>query len=116
MFMACRRGRWMTSCRPWAAPGIYKSQLSRLCEEIDERVDAFLTRLIEGEWLYLWIDATYLMVRQGGRIVSASVMIAVGVNTDGRREVEQMHPKLPKLATLINTSEEDVLAYMILTA
>ena len=49
--------------------GISKSQVSRLCEEIDERVDAFLTRPIEGEWPYLWIDATYLKVRQGGRIV-----------------------------------------------
>ena len=46
--------------------GISKSQVSRLCEEIDERVEAFLTRPIEGEWVYLWIDATYLKVRQGG--------------------------------------------------
>jgi transposase-like protein len=67
--------------------GISKSQVSRLCEEIDERVDAFLTRPIEGEWPYLWIDATYLKVRQGGRIVSAAVTIAVGVTPDGRREV-----------------------------
>ncbi|SDI97386.1 Transposase (or an inactivated derivative) [Alloyangia pacifica] len=67
--------------------GVSKSQVSRLCEEIDERVDAFLTRPIEGEWPYLWIDATYLKVRQGGRIVSVAVTLAVGVNTDGRREV-----------------------------
>lgn len=67
--------------------GISKSQVSRLCEEIDDRVDAFLTRPIEGEWPYLWIDATYLKVRQGGRIVSVAVTIAVGVNADGRREV-----------------------------
>lgn len=67
--------------------GISKSQVSRLCEEIDERVDTFLTRPIDGEWPYLWIDATYLKVRQGGRIVSVAVTIAVGVNTDGRREV-----------------------------
>ena len=67
--------------------GVSKSQVSRLCEEIDERVDAFLTRPIEGEWPYLWIDATYLRVRQGGRIVSVSVTLAVGVNMDGRREV-----------------------------
>ena len=67
--------------------GISKSQVSRLCEEIDERVDAFLARPIEGEWPYLWIDATYLKVRQGGRIVSVALTIAVGVNTDGRREV-----------------------------
>jgi putative transposase len=67
--------------------GVSKSQVSRLCEEIDERVDAFLSRLIEGAWPYLWIDATYVKVREGGRIVSMAVIIAVGVNTDGRREV-----------------------------
>ncbi len=67
--------------------GISKSQVSRLCEEIDDRVKAFLERPIEGEWPYLWIDATYLKVRRGGRIVSVAVIIAVGVNTDGRREV-----------------------------
>lgn len=48
---------------------------------------AFLDRPIEGEWPYLWIDATYLKVRRGGRIVSVAVIIAVGVNADGRREV-----------------------------
>lgn len=67
--------------------GVSKSQVSRLCEQIDERVDAFLARPIEGEWPYLWIDATYLKVRQAGRIVSVAATIAVGVNTDGRREV-----------------------------
>ena len=67
--------------------GISKSQVSRLCEEIDVKVKAFLERPIEGDWPYLWIDATYLKVRRGGRIVSVAVIIAVGVNTDGRREV-----------------------------
>lgn len=67
--------------------GISKSQVSRLCEEIDERVGAFLSRPIEGDWPYLWIDATYLKVRQAGRIVSVAVIIAVGVNTDGVREI-----------------------------
>jgi putative transposase len=67
--------------------GISKSQVSRLCQEIDERVKAFLERPIEGDWPYLWIDATYLKVRQAGRIVSVAVTIAVGVNSDGRREV-----------------------------
>jgi transposase-like protein len=67
--------------------GISKSQVSRLCEEIDTRVDAFLHRPIEGDWPYLWIDATYVKVRQEGRIVSVAVIIAVGVNNDGRREV-----------------------------
>ncbi len=67
--------------------GISKSQVSRLCEEIDDRVGAFLERPIEGDWPYLWIDATYVTVREAGRIVSVAVIIAVGVNTDGRREV-----------------------------
>ena len=67
--------------------GISKSQVSRLCGELDERVGAFLNRPIEGDWPYLWIDATYVKVRQGGCIVSVAVTIAIGVNTDGRREV-----------------------------
>jgi transposase-like protein len=67
--------------------GISKSQVSRLCEEIDGRVKVFLNRPIEGDWPYLWVDATYIKVRQAGRIVSVAVIIAVGVNSDGRREV-----------------------------
>jgi putative transposase len=67
--------------------GISKSQVSRLCEEIDGKVKAFLDRPIEGDWLYLWIDATYVKVRQNGRIVPVAVIVAVGVNSDGRREV-----------------------------
>src|SRR5471032_102808 len=67
--------------------GISKSQVSRLCEEIDERVKTFLDRPIEGDWPYLWIDATYVKVRQAGRIVSVAVTVAVAVNTAGRREV-----------------------------
>ena len=67
--------------------GVSKSQVSRLCQEIDERVGAFLDRPIEGEWPYLWIDATYVKVRQDGRIVSVAVIVAVGVNSDGRREI-----------------------------
>jgi putative transposase len=67
--------------------GISKSQVSRLCGEIDDKVKAFLARPIEGDWPYLWIDATYVKVRQNGRIVSVAVIVAVGVNSDGRREV-----------------------------
>ena len=67
--------------------GISKSQVSRLCAEIDDKVKAFLSRPIEGDWPYLWIDATYVKVRQNGRIVSVALIIAVGVNSDGRREV-----------------------------
>ena len=67
--------------------GISKSQVSKLCKEIDERVQAFLERPLEGEWPYLWLDATYLKVREGGRIVPVAAIIAVAVNTDGRREI-----------------------------
>jgi transposase-like protein len=70
--------------------GISKSQVSRLCEDIDERVKTFLQRPIEGTWPYLWIDATYVKVREAGRIVSVAVIIAVAANTDGRREVVGM--------------------------
>jgi putative transposase len=67
--------------------GISKSQVSRLCPEIDDRVATFLHRPLEGDWPYLWLDATYVKVRENGRIVSVAVTIATGVNTDGRREV-----------------------------
>ena len=65
--------------------GIAKSQVSRLGEEIDDRVRTFLDRPIEGGWPYLWLDATYVNVRQASRVVSVAVI--VGVNSDGRREV-----------------------------
>ena len=64
--------------------GISKSQVSKLCKDIDERVHAFLARPLAGEWPYLWLDATYLKQREGGRIVSVAAIIAVAVNTDGR--------------------------------
>src|SRR5947199_1558582 len=67
--------------------GIDKSRVSRLCKDIDERVNAFLERPPEGEWPYLWLDATYLKVRDGGRIVSVAAIIAVAVTTEGRREI-----------------------------
>jgi transposase-like protein len=67
--------------------GISKSQVSRLCGELDEKVQTFLNRPLEGDWPYVWLDATYVKVRQGGRIVSVAVTIAIGVNNDGRREV-----------------------------
>jgi transposase-like protein len=67
--------------------GVSKSEVSRLCSEIDARVGTFLNRPIEGDWPYLWIDATYVKARQEGRVVSVAVIVAVGVNADGRREV-----------------------------
>jgi transposase-like protein len=73
--------------RAMGMEGISKSQVSRLCGEIDERVQTFLSRPIEGEWPYLWLDATYVKARRDHHIVSVAVIVAVGVNTDGRREV-----------------------------
>ena len=67
--------------------GISKSQVSKLCKDIDERVNAFLDRPLDGEWPYLWLDATYLKVREGGRIVSVAAIIAMAVSNDGRREI-----------------------------
>ena len=73
--------------RAMGMEGISRSQVSRLCAEIDDRVRDFLARPIEGDWPYLWLDATYEKVREAGRIVPVAVTIAVGVNADGRREV-----------------------------
>jgi putative transposase len=67
--------------------GISKSPVSRLCGEIDDKLKALRGLPIEGDWPYLWIDATCVKVRQNGRIVSVAVIVAVGVNSDGRREI-----------------------------
>ena len=71
--------------------GISKSQVSKLCKDIDERVHAFLSRPLTGEWPYLWLDATYLKQREGGRVVSVAAIIAVAANTEGRREIVGLH-------------------------
>ncbi len=71
--------------------GIGKSTVSKLCKDIDERVGAFLDRPLSGEWPYLWLDATYLKQREGGRIVSVAAIVAVAVNTDGKREIVGLH-------------------------
>jgi putative transposase len=71
--------------------GISKSQVSKLCKEIDERVHAFLDPPLAGEWPYLWLDATYLKQREGGRIVSVAAIIAMAVDTEGKREIVGLH-------------------------
>src|SRR6188508_3529142 len=71
--------------------GISKSQVSKLCKDIDERVTAFLDRPLTGEWPYLWLDATYLKQREGGRVVSVAAIIAVAVDTEGKREIVGLH-------------------------
>src|SRR5262252_3623046 len=73
--------------RAMGMTGISKSQVSRLCSEIDGKIAAFLDRPLEGEWPYVWLDATYVKARRDGHVVSVAVIVAVGVNGDGRREV-----------------------------
>jgi len=79
--------------------GVSKSEVSRLCQEIDERVQAFLNRPLEGGWPVVWLDATYVKARRNQRIVSLAVIMAVGVNTDGRREVLGMKIGLSEAET-----------------
>jgi transposase-like protein len=67
--------------------GISKSQVSALCQELDAEVERFRTRKLEGPYPYCWLDATFLKVRDGGRVVSMAVVIAVGVNAEGQREI-----------------------------
>jgi putative transposase len=67
--------------------GISKSQLSRLCRELDAEVERFRARKLEGPYPYLWVDATFVKVREGGRVVSQAVVIAIGVSAAGQREV-----------------------------
>jgi putative transposase len=71
--------------------GISKSTVSKLCKDIDERVNAFLDRPLAGDWPYLWLDATYLKQREGGEIRSVAVIIAVAVSTEGKREIVGLH-------------------------
>jgi transposase-like protein len=67
--------------------GISKSQVSRLCAELDAQGEAFRCRRLEGEFPYLWLDATYFHVREGGRVTSMALVVAYGVNDVGLREV-----------------------------
>ncbi len=68
--------------------GISKSSVSRICGDIDEVVDTFMTRSLDHTWFpYLYRDATYLDVRLQGHVVSQAVEVAVGVSALGRREI-----------------------------
>jgi putative transposase len=86
--------------RAMGMAGISKSQVSRLSAEIDERVQSFLQRPIEGDWPYLWLDATHVKARRDHHIASVAVIVAVELNTDGRRDV---------LGMTIGTSEAEPL-------
>jgi len=67
--------------------GISKSQVSRLCETLDAEVQRFRNRRLEGCYPYIWLDATFVKVREHGRVVSTAVVIAVAVKDSGDREV-----------------------------
>jgi len=69
------------------ASGVSRSEVSRLCAEVDARVAEFLYRPLEGQFPYVWLDGTYLKVREGGRIVSKAAMVAIGLSTEGKREI-----------------------------
>jgi transposase-like protein len=67
--------------------GISRSQVSRLCEELDAEVERFRHRKLEGSYPFVWLDATFVKVRHDHRVVSMAIVIAIGVNADGQREV-----------------------------
>ncbi len=64
-----------------------KDRVSRLCRDLDERVDAFRNRPLEGEFPYLWLDAKQLKVRDRGSVRSKALVVAYGVHDSGRREI-----------------------------
>jgi putative transposase len=67
--------------------GISKSQVSRLCAELDTEVERFRTRKLVGPYPYVWLDGTFVKVRDNGRVVSQAIVIAIGVTATGEREV-----------------------------
>jgi transposase-like protein len=67
--------------------GISKSQVSRLCQELDTEVERFRTRRLVGPYPYVWLDATFVKVREQGRVVAQAVVLATGVKASGEREV-----------------------------
>jgi len=67
--------------------GISKSEVSRICRELDEVVMAFKERPLEGQFPYVWLDATFPKVREGGRVRSMAFVVAIGIRETGDREV-----------------------------
>ncbi len=73
--------------RALGGTGLDKSAVSRMCKELDEEAEAFRTRPLEGAVPYVWLDALYEKVREGGRVRSMAVVLATGVTADGSRTV-----------------------------
>jgi hypothetical protein len=67
--------------------GLSKSQVSRLCAELDTEVERFRTRKLDGAYPYVWLDGTFVKVRDNGRVVSQAIVIAIAVTATGEREV-----------------------------
>ncbi len=67
--------------------GISRSEVSRICKVLDEEVKAFMARPIEGEHPYVWLDATFHKIREGGRVVPTATVVAIGVSDAGHRTV-----------------------------
>jgi putative transposase len=67
--------------------GISKSEVSRICSELDGEIEAFRQRPITGEHPYVWIDATYHKVRQDGRVQAMATVVAIGVTSEGDRQI-----------------------------
>lgn len=67
--------------------GISKSEVSRLCSELDQMVEEFRNRRLTGRYPYLWLDAKYVKVREGNRVVNMALVVAVGITENGEREV-----------------------------
>ena len=67
--------------------GISKSQVSEMAKSLDEGVEVFRNRPLEGSYPFLWLDAMAIKCREGGRCVNVAAVIAIGVNADGHREV-----------------------------
>lgn len=67
--------------------GISKSQVSRICQELDTEVERFRSRPLSARYPYVWLDATFVKVREAGRVVSMAIVIAIGVTANGEREV-----------------------------
>jgi putative transposase len=74
--------------RSMGLEGISKSQVSRICAELDEVVDAWRSRPLDaGPYVFLWVDALSMKVREGGRVCNTAVLVATAVNADGHREL-----------------------------
>src|SRR5947209_15315153 len=67
--------------------GMTKDRVSALCKTLDEQVEAFRSRPLEGAYPYLWLDAKHVKVRDHGRVVSKALVVAYAVHESGLREV-----------------------------